>query len=243
MVSESVILKNTEYDEISNIQKCLSNMTGNELCLFINMYQLVISSDPNADRIIDKVCTEKACMDKLKNGEILNAKDFNSMLIENEKKSKSLDEKDINDFANSNSLLEAHNVIEKWKKRIEPKINNIKNIVKKCEKIVQQKFTENSLNNDKELNYNNQSEQAIENDNASNSRYLSNIDNSLNSYETIHSELNNISDQKRDMKEKITQINVKSRKTLLIPSKEYLKFGYPPNIDELKVKTYFIDEN
>jgi len=240
MTSKSITEENTKDDNDLYIQKSLNNMTINDLDQFLNVYRLITSSDPNADKLINQVCTNKVCMNRLLSGEFSNDEDFNELLIEKvEDESEPVDEILMNDSTNDRTFFDVYDHIEDWKKRIQPAMNKIDDLVQECKIIVQQTSIENKLNDVEEPNSNVPFEQIIKNNDIT----LSNIDKYIESGESVHPDLYNLqlTNKNEDTKEKPFQIKVENRKTLLIPSNSYLESGYTTNIDDLEVKTYFIE--
>lgn len=253
-----------KYFHGSNIDNALNRMTVNDLERFFNLYKIITSSDPNVDSTI-----KKASMEQLLSGELLDKEHFNKLCMEKLKESanKSSNDEEAECSLNDYSFFDVYDHIESWKKRINPSINKIEDLLQEFKTISHQTSAANILKVPNVLSE--QTNKKSDDDVITNShRYLSNIDKYLeigasntllsdvfhrsptgDEYNiTINNELHSEPDKNNIMQSRngdtkdnnmLPLINEKIQQTLLVPSNAYLETENVTNEDEFEVKTYF----
>ncbi|VVC37434.1 Hypothetical protein CINCED_3A003507 [Cinara cedri] len=255
-----------EIDDDRNnlsVKKALSLMTINDLDQFINVYKIITNPDPNIDKTI-----KKASMDQLLSGELLNRENFHN-LYEAEPEELAAEEEVKDKVVNDYTFFDVYDHIEGWKNRILPMLNQIENINQEYKTIGPQDATADNLKVHEEPIPNSLIKEAVENDDiiTDSFRFLSNIDKYMGAgvlspkfhskvietdqLKTSYDEIKNSDGVLQSDKISKLQIPIKhgrvttkylsSQRTLLIPSNTYLPISNETNVDELEVKTYFIE--
>lgn len=255
----------TECNDCPNIREALSRMTCDDLDQFLNVYKLITSRNPNVDETLNK-----ASMEQLLSGELLDGKQFQRAEVEPESSDK--ESMSCNSAADDYTVFGVFDHIEGWKKRMRPMMSEIENIAQECKTIMTDHASTAVGGSKIKGRVSNLSleELPIENNEVTTSCscYLSNIDkyieinknhkflSEVNQSQTtgdhgiengkaiLHSDERNMQDTEDIVdpnKMIIPQMYKENRRTLLIPSNAYIKSGYKTNKDKLEVKTYLIE--
>lgn len=248
-----------DYDN-SNIRKALSHMTVDDLDQFLNVYQVVTSSNPNIDKTIAKASVEQILSGQFFDGGNLDTSQSTDTIVKDNSTDGSVD-----DY----TLFDVYDHIENLKKQMQPMISKMDDLAREYKEIVQP--TTLDFPNVKKSNSNVFLRQMIKNNDDiinGSARYLSNINKYIETAseshtfqpkDSHHSQtdddnthvsnwLLNINKNNKyilndnDGPKKITSFHGDSenQKTLLTPSNVYLETEYKKNEDELKVQTYVI---
>lgn len=257
-----------DYDALST-QKALSNMTTEDLDQFFNAYQVITSSSPNIDETISKASIEQILSGKLLDGEYVGK----MLRAPVEKAKPIVEENDMTDGSvDDYTIFDFYDHVEDWKKRIHPTIRKIDDITRKCNKIIQRPTSIHDvpIKDNKSISNDSLKQTIKNNDVTSSAHYLSNIDKYIDTTGESHTFLSKavhysktdddgvendntflkgydtqvIENKGEDKIISSPEVSIENNRTLLTPSEAFLKTGYIRNAhDELKVKTYFIQQN
>lgn len=265
MDSSSSTVSN-ETHNTDEIQEALSCMTVNDYENFLNVYQLVTSMDPRVDQTMSK-----ASVDQLLSGELLNQKRFNEVYehvadeVEDTEHTANGEEV-LNDY----TFLDVYHHIENWKKRMLPMINTIEDLARESKMIVQTSAAAEDVLKSKRSIFSVPLKQKKKNEGVitNSSHYSLNIGKYIKTEERNFSKMfhqpaatgddvintndaflpsNNYSKQIPDKSGGVKTVltlsptHDKNPGTLLTPSSAYLEVRPRSAVDELEVKTYFID--
>uniref|UniRef100_A0A2S2QL27 Uncharacterized protein n=1 Tax=Sipha flava TaxID=143950 RepID=A0A2S2QL27_9HEMI len=254
-----------ETHNTDKMQEALSCMTVDDFNNFLNVYQLITSMDPRVDQTMSK-----ASVDQLLSGELLNQKRFDEVYecVANEveeTESTTNGEELMKDTIDDCKFLNFYDHIDYWKKRMLPMINKIEDLAQESKMIAQTLTTVGDVLKSKESTFNVPLEQK-----KNEARYSSNIGkyietgehqvhlsktfnrqaatdddvtNTNNPFVLFDKYYKQIPDKFGDVETMLTlsPTHEKNPRTLLTPSSAYLKVRPTSVVDELEVKTYFID--
>ena len=145
-------------------------MTDNDLEKFFNLYKIIKSLDPNANAII-----KKASMDELLSGKLIDKEHLKELCVAKVEESEPSNKEVIDVSSNDYTFFDVYDHIESWKKRINPMMNKIEDLVEELKTISQRTSSADILKVSNEMKV-----QRIKNSNddvvSNSNRYLSNID-------------------------------------------------------------------